>query len=83
LTDISSTKYFFKSGFLGTGAAFYFGGKHMAMSWGTKIKKKKAKVEKKKRPGFSFRGKRTTWMMLEVVPWARGQYIDSRYPPKR
>jgi hypothetical protein len=45
------------------------------MSWGTKIKKKKAKVEKK--PGFNFRGKRSTYMMLEVVPWAREQYITN------
>jgi hypothetical protein len=48
----------------------------MAMSWGTKIKKKKKAKEEKKKPGFSFRGKRTTWMMLEVVPWAREQYIS-------
>jgi hypothetical protein len=46
----------------------------MSMSWGAKKKKKKAKAEKKK-PGFNFRGKRSTYMMLEVVPWARGQYI--------
>jgi len=46
----------------------------MSMSWGTKKKKKKAKAEKKK-PGFSFRGKRSTHMMLEVVPWAREQHI--------
>lgn len=48
----------------------------MSMSWGTKKKKKKAKAEnEKKKPGFNFRGKRSTYMMLEVVPWAREQHI--------
>ena len=49
----------------------------MTMSWGTKIKKKKAKADKKKPPGFSFQGKRTTYMMLEVVPWARERHVTN------
>lgn len=41
----------------------------MAMSYGTKKKTKAAR--KKPAPAFSFRGKRSTRMMLEIVPWAR------------
>jgi len=48
----------------------------MAMSYGTKKKKVKAR-DKKKRPTFSFQGKRSTRMMLEIVPWAREQYMTN------
>ena len=72
-----STKYFCSGGFLGTGPLFALGGKHMARLKGSKNKPKIKTPETKPRALFSFQGKRSTMMMLEVVPWARGQYTTN------